>query len=268
MVERLKNTVLLLWDNYPGYSTSEAEFIERTLSEKGYTVKRISLEDISTIGGNFAFFYGQVLVVPNCSNLPLSVKKPLKIFNESMGSILYIGGPLFYNLIESDDNGNFVSITLENTLDANFASESPYVREGIAPSYKTFTVNDISVLKNDQSQTIFNEKVELPSESSVLTPSENTNKCIYLPCIDTTGFATEFVEGEYYPQEALAFKAIAEMHSIGSYELDISCYENGKYVIKNNLDFLELDITNEPMVLNWISHIDVAKLPIMIANTL
>lgn len=104
------------------------------------------------------------------------------------------------------------------------------------------------------------------TQSSVLKPSENTNKCVYLPCIDTTGFATEFVEGEYYPQEALAFKAIAEMHSIGSYDLDISSDNNGKYVIKNNLDFLEIDITNEPMVLNWISHIDVAKLPIIISD--
>ena len=104
------------------------------------------------------------------------------------------------------------------------------------------------------------------TQSSVLKPSENTNKCVYLPCIDTTGFATEFIEGEYYPQEALAFKAIAEMHPRDRTDLYISYSDNGQYMLHTSDNTLEFDITNEPMVLNWISHIDVAKLPLIITD--
>ena len=56
------------------------------------------------------------------------------------------------------------------------------------------------------------------------------------------------------------------MHPRDREELTISYSDNGQYVLHNYDNTLEFDITNEPMVLNWISLIDVAKLPIMIAN--
>ena len=34
-----------------------------------------------------------------------------------------------------------------------------------------------------------------------------------LPMINTTGYATNFVRGQYYPQEALVFKAIYDMYA-------------------------------------------------------
>ena len=46
MIKRLKNTVLLLWDNYPEYSTDEAEFIEKTLIKAGYMVKKVSVNGV------------------------------------------------------------------------------------------------------------------------------------------------------------------------------------------------------------------------------
>lgn len=207
MIGRTKNTVLLLWDNYPEYSFPEAEFIEKTLRNDGYRVKKISVADLASIGGIWTCFHAQVLIVPNCANLPLSLKNALKAYTENMGSVLYIGGPLFYNKVEIDENGNFVTLPLENTLDANFASENPYVREGIAPSYKTFTVDNISALKTVSSQNVFDGEVELPRKSKVLTPCEvfhgigyNTDSnCRFIPvvrCYEEDGSHADMRNGE------------------------------------------------------------------------
>ena len=185
MVGRLKNTVLMLWDNYPDFSIEEANFIEKTLLKEGYSVKKLSINDLLSIGGNFASFYGQVLIVPNCKNLPLVIKTALKTYSERMGNVLYIGGPLFYNKVEKDKNDNFVLRPLENTLDANFNTEYPYIREGIAPSYKTFMAENISKLKTSISQNFYNGQDELSNPLAwqsdslkrfPLVPAQDLNK--------------------------------------------------------------------------------------------
>ena len=81
-----------------------------------------------------------------------------------------------------------------------------------------------------------------------------------LPMIDTTGYATEFVVGEYYPQEALVFKAIYDMYASqipedGSYYIQI---ENGLLNIQKNYPteyYLTLDISQEPLWVNYLSKI-------------
>ena len=199
MIGRLKSTILLLNDNYPDYSTIEAEFIETTLVNEGYTVKKVSVKELLSIGGNFTCFYGQVLVVPNCSNLPLSVKTALKTYSESMGSVIYIGGPLFYNMVEANESGDFIIKPIENSLDANFNSEHPYIREGIAPSYKTFMVDNISDLRTSTSQNFHTDDVTLPKESSISIPCEvfhgigynSDSNCRFIPIVECYEKETE-----------------------------------------------------------------------------
>ena len=192
MIKRTSRTILLLCDEYPGYNYEEARFIEDTLSNAGYYVKKITVEDILIMGGNFACMYAHILIVPNCKNVPLEIKSALKIYNECMGSILYIGGPLFYNLVEKNNNGENVKVALDNTLDANFASKHPYVREGVAPSYKTFMAHNISRLQYSSTQNFVSGEISLPAESSIVTPCEifhgigfNTeSNCRFIPIVD------------------------------------------------------------------------------------
>ena len=78
--------------------------------------------------------------------------------------------------------------------------------------------------------------------------------------IDTTGYATNFVRGQYYPQEALVFKAIYDMYNqtvnINTDNNTLYYYkdvynENGDWV-DNELVVLG-DLSNEPLYTNYIS---------------
>ena len=72
-----------------------------------------------------------------------------------------------------------------------------------------------------------------------------------LPMINTTGYATEFVYGQTYPQEALVFKAIYDMYN-GNVEIytdtnTIRYYDGGEIII---------DISSEPLYIDYLSKIN------------
>ena len=81
-----------------------------------------------------------------------------------------------------------------------------------------------------------------------------------LPMINTTGYATNFVRGQYYPQEALVFKAIYDMYSsyLRDEIQDNICIESGElyarimdeYGVYNRLDIAY--VGNEPLYKNYL----------------
>ena len=78
--------------------------------------------------------------------------------------------------------------------------------------------------------------------------------------IDTTGYATNFVRGQYYPQEALVFKAIYDMYNqTVNIDTDNNTLYYYKDVYNENGDWVddELvvlgDLSNEPLYTNYIS---------------
>ena len=81
-----------------------------------------------------------------------------------------------------------------------------------------------------------------------------------LPMINTTGYATDFVNGQYYPQEALVFKAIYDMYSsyLRDEIQDNICIESGElyarimdeYGVYNRLDIAY--VGNEPLYKNYL----------------
>ena len=77
-----------------------------------------------------------------------------------------------------------------------------------------------------------------------------------LPIIDTTGYATEFVVGEYYPQEALVFKAIYDMYQSQIPEGGLNCiciYEGELYVLDGNYEKIPIAfVGNEPLYENYL----------------
>ena len=81
-----------------------------------------------------------------------------------------------------------------------------------------------------------------------------------LPIIDTTGYATEFTLGEYYPQEALVFKAIYDMYAsqIPNGVDNICIYQGVLYEARwnsNNREFKKFIIAfvgNEPLYKNYL----------------
>ena len=78
--------------------------------------------------------------------------------------------------------------------------------------------------------------------------------------IDTTGYATDFVAGQYYPQEALVFKAIYDMYSsyLRDEIQDDICIESGElyarimdeYGAYNRFDIAY--VGNEPLYKNYL----------------
>ena len=84
-----------------------------------------------------------------------------------------------------------------------------------------------------------------------------------LPMIDTTGYATEFVVGEYYPQEALVFKAIFDMYSsyLNDEVSDYICIESGELyggILDTNKgtykQFHIAYVGDEPLYINYLIH--------------
>ena len=81
-----------------------------------------------------------------------------------------------------------------------------------------------------------------------------------LPIIDTTGYATEFVAGEYYPQEALVFKAIYDMYAsqIPNGVDNICIYQGVLYEARWNSNdhefkkFIIAFVGNEPLYKNYL----------------
>ena len=74
-----------------------------------------------------------------------------------------------------------------------------------------------------------------------------------LPIIDTTGYATEFVYGQTYPQEALVFKAIYDMYN-GNVEIYTDT--NTIQYYNDNGDEFIVDISSEPLYIDYLSKIN------------
>ena len=88
-----------------------------------------------------------------------------------------------------------------------------------------------------------------------------------LPIIDTTGYATDFVVDEYYPQEALVFKAIFDMYSsqiTGSRDY-ICIYQGELYALiwdTDNRKYQRFDIAfvgNEALYKNYLINFETEK---------
>ena len=86
-----------------------------------------------------------------------------------------------------------------------------------------------------------------------------------LPMINTTGYATNFVNGQYYPQEALVFKAIYDMYSsyLNDDSVDSICIESGELCGRiwdtDNRKYQRFDIAyvgNEPLYRNYLIHFE------------
>lgn len=174
MIYRAKNTVMVLEDCYPSVQKSEISFIKQNIADMGYFVKTVKVSDFVFSNKNFPDYFADVLIVPDCQNLPIEAKEALKNYNENHGSVVFIGGPLFYNRVESVGD-KYEKIPLNDTLDANFASENPYVREGIAPSYKVFSAKGIDKLKAADNQYIFSGDLSIPQNSEVIIPCETNH---------------------------------------------------------------------------------------------
>jgi len=170
MINRTETTVLLLRDNWPGYDMEESLFIEETLKKAGYTVRITDIEEFIT-KKNVYYFHSFLLIVPQCNNLPIETVDMLRRFNNSLGSVLFIGGPLYYHRIEKDENG-FKNVPLQDMLDASFSIERPFVREGIAPSYKTYAAKNITRLEAIKGQNVFNGELKLPHPVDVTIPCQ------------------------------------------------------------------------------------------------
>ena len=71
--------------------------------------------------------------------------------------------------------------------------------------------------------------------------------------INTTGYATEFVYGQTYPQEALVFKAIYDMYN-GNVEIYTDT--NTIQYYNDNGDEFIVDISSEPLYIDYLSKIN------------
>ena len=86
-----------------------------------------------------------------------------------------------------------------------------------------------------------------------------------LPIIDTTGYATQFNLGEYYPQEALVFKAIYDMYQSRiptdtEYYYQLFIHPDGNigmtWVVNGESQYeIFANVTSEPLYINYINHI-------------
>ncbi len=171
----------------------ESLYIENALIKAGYFVKAITVEELSGDHvGNIHINRGFMLVVPSCKTLPIDIAPMLKRFMESAGGVLFTGGPLFYDLVKKNENNRFEKSAFEDTLDGNMASGKVFVREGIAPFYKTFAAKNIKHISLSPNQSIFNGKlsfaesvsdktVSIPCETGVSSLFDNDTLCRFIP---------------------------------------------------------------------------------------
>ena len=86
-----------------------------------------------------------------------------------------------------------------------------------------------------------------------------------LPMINTTGYATAFTLGEYYPQEALVFKVIYDMYQSRiptdtEYYYQLFIHPDGNigvtWVMNGERQYeIFANVTSEPLYINYINHI-------------
>ena len=101
MINRRNNTVLLMRDSYPGCTDSECRFLKSVLEGHGYIVREISVAEFMKTGCMIAL-KSFMLVIPGARSLPVETMEKLREFIESAGSVLFIGGPLYYDLVVND----------------------------------------------------------------------------------------------------------------------------------------------------------------------
>lgn len=178
MINREQNTVIVLEDEIPEIDKNEMSFLKKCISDMGYTVKTMNVEQLLNslpTGQSFPNFFSNVMIVPNCRNMPLETKELLKYYNENHGSLIFIGGPLYYNYVKSE-NGGFIKAELDNnTLDANFASDNPYVRSGVAPLYKIYPVKKITQLKTNPEQHIYSDELKISTPIDAIIPCQTNH---------------------------------------------------------------------------------------------
>ena len=171
MINRRKRTIILIEDNYPDYDHEDSCFISTTLEKAGYTIHKVTIADLMSTRSNVQQLHAFLMIVPACRNLPLEVLPVLRDYSESAGSVLFIGGPLFYNLVENGADGYHVR-QISNLLDATFTTDVKYIREGICPSYKTYDTKNITRVKAAEDQNIFRGELNLPEPVNVCIPCE------------------------------------------------------------------------------------------------
>ena len=162
-------------DSYPGCTDSECRFLKSVLEGHGYIVREISVAEFMKTGCMIAL-KSFMLVIPGARSLPVETMEKLREFIESAGSVLFIGGPLYYDLVVNDGS-EFRKQPLENQLDAAMPVDGHLIREGICPSYKTFDAKNIMRIKKSPEQAIFNGSLVIPPEDfpdgiSVTIPCE------------------------------------------------------------------------------------------------
>ena len=86
--------------------------------------------------------------------------------------------------------------------------------------------------------------------------------CVYLPCMDTNGLATTFIEGETYEQEFKVFDAIRQMY----YEKEEYSYLEGRINIEDKMLTISngefFDLSEEPLFVNYLSKLNVNTIDI------
>lgn len=174
MIRRHNKTIIIIRDNYPGYNFEESQYIEHVLVKAGYFVRPVSIKEFCS-ERNVYHFQSFMLIVPQCNNLPIETIDMLRRYNYSNGSVLFLNGPLYYHRIESRDDGTFENIPLVNTMDASFTDRAPYVREGIAPSYKTYNTKNITKIQAVDNHGIFKGELKLPYPVNVNIPCQTGN---------------------------------------------------------------------------------------------
>lgn len=167
MINRYGKTVLLLRDELPNYNFEESDFIEKVYNDAGYVVRKITVEELKTVPPRLLF--GFMLVVPNCRYFPVEAVSGIKHFSENVGSVLFIGGPLCYDLVKREEDGSYKLYPLKDKLCANEVAGYPYIREGICPFYKVSKAGGVTKIKNSGS-TYFNGELSLNDTRDVIIP--------------------------------------------------------------------------------------------------
>ncbi|MBQ8510941.1 MAG: beta-galactosidase [Clostridia bacterium] len=191
MLNRNERTILLLTGDYPGCDGAECDYITEALTARGWVVQPITVDRLMKTK-NVNSLHSFMMIVPNCRNLPIETRDILRRYSTGRGSLLFLGGPLYNNLVEKDETGCYVNRPLENILDAGFTVPDPFVREGIAPSYKTYDTKDITRVTTSSGQRIYDGSITLPSPQNMTIPCETFNGrgfdndgiCRFIPLAD------------------------------------------------------------------------------------
>ncbi len=130
-------TVAIMCDDLPGFDRSEAERLRDFLAKAGWRPYLASVEHLAELRDLRR--RAPILVLPQCRCTPARLMKPLTEYVGRGGSLVTLGGPLFYDHIALED-GKYIKKELdENLLDATFMEEyGGFLLEGFAPSYKVF----------------------------------------------------------------------------------------------------------------------------------